>query len=194
MPSSATDGRGDDETHHPHDEFDDVPVRSGRQGVHRDSFVPSRAGVLGLRITIGVLLVLVLVAAVLILPRLGLFASDQASSSPASQEAASTARPSAEATALPTDVDRSVRVNVLNGTGVPDLAATAAARLTDAGWTSAVPGNWAGAPLDTSVVFYSGPAQRAAAEAVAADLGIAGLVETPDVSPDISAVLGAGFE
>lgn len=190
MPSSATDGRGDDTR----DEFDDVPERSRRQGVHRDTFVPSRSGVLGLRITVGVLLVLVMVAAALILPRLGLSTSDQASSTPTSQEAPSTAGPSAQPSAVPTEVDRSVGVNVLNGTGVPDLAGTAAARLSAAGWTSAVPGNWAGAPLDTSVVFYSGQAQRAAAEAVAEDLGIGSLVETPDVSPDISAVLGAGFE
>ncbi len=194
MPSSATDGRGGDLADHQRDEFDDVPERSDRQGVHRDTFVPSRSGVLGLRIAVGVLLVLVMVAAALILPRLGLFASDQASSTPTSQEAPSAAVPSAVPSAVPTEVDRSVSVNVLNGTGVPDLAGTAAARLGAAGWTSAVPGNWAGAPLDTSVVFYSGQAQRAAAEAVAEDLGIGSLVETPDVSPDISAVLGAGFE
>jgi hypothetical protein len=70
----------------------------------------------------------------------------------------------------------------------------AAGRLASAGWTSALPGNWAGAPVDASVVFYNGEAQRAGAEAVAEDLGITNLVDSAEVSPDISVVLGPEFQ
>ncbi|RJT77273.1 LytR family transcriptional regulator [Arthrobacter cheniae] len=218
-------------TDHPRDEFDKVPEASARQGVHRERLVPASSSGLALKITVGILALLIGLGAYFILPRLGLFAGGDgasmtsASSSTDGSPAGGTADPPASAEAAPDssasstsgpddgstkepdneptassgadpagDADLAQTVNVLNGTGAPGLASVAAGRLESAGWSSALPGNWAGAPLDSSVVFYNGEAQRASAEAVAADLGIADSVDNPDISPDISVVLGPEFQ
>lgn len=244
-------------TEYPRDEFDKVPESSTRQGVHRERLIPAGSNGLGLKITVGILALLIGLGAYFILPRLGFTSgtegasaisatsapavgstpsasasgavratvepSPSASGSPsapvspsasASPEATSGASESAEPTdqADPAQAsspdpaspavdegvsvmpDRTQAVNVLNGTGFPGLASAAAGRLASAGWTSAFPGNWAGAPVDTSVVFYSGEAQRASAEAVAVDLGIASLVDSPAAAAGISVVLGPGFQ
>lgn len=192
-------------TEHPRDEFDRVPATSARQGVHRARFIPARSNGLGLKITVGVLALLVGLGSYFVLPRLGFTAGDDggaaaSSGSSATAEPSSTAspgatgapsEPSATATAA---ADRAQTVNVLNGTGSPGLATVAASRLAAAGWTSALPGNWAGVPVDASVVFYNGEEQRADAEAVAADLDITNLVESAAISPAISVVLGPDFE
>jgi len=219
-------------TDHPRDEFDRVPESSARQGVHRERLIPARSSGLGLKITVGILALLIGLGAYFILPRLGFGGGgdDAASvSSPSSAGAAidasasgdpsakasggSAGSPGSDATAAPDggsssaasaeasddadpagDADRTQAVNVLNGTGTPGLATVAASRLASTGWTSVLPGNWAGAPLDASVVFYNGEAQRVGAEVVAADLGITNLVDSPDISPDISVVLGPEFQ
>ncbi|OUM41234.1 LytR C-terminal domain-containing protein [Arthrobacter sedimenti] len=205
-------------TEHPRDEFDKVPEASARQGVHRERLIPAGSSGLGLKITVGILALLIGLGSYFILPRLGLAGSgDAAASSPGSSTASgpasdasptaddgastdATEEPSSDGTASDEDADegddsdRAQTVNVLNGTGAPGLASVAAGRLASAGWTSALPGNWAGAPVDASVVFYNGEAQRAGAEAVAEDLGIPNLVDSPDVSPDISVVLGPEFQ
>ena len=51
-------------------------------------------------------------------------------------------------------------------------------RLQNDGWTLGQVGNWAGAPQQGSVIFYSGAAQEANAEALAALLGIPALVNS----------------
>ncbi|MHA7283541.1 LytR C-terminal domain-containing protein [Arthrobacter sp. TMS2-4] len=204
-------------TDHPRDEFDRVPASSARQGVHRERLVPARSSGLGLKITVVVLALLIGLGALFLLPRLGLTGGSDAvtpSSSPAvsaTEGREATTEPSGTASAGPTGepsgtatagasadpagtADRAQTVNVLNGTGSPGLATVAAGRLASAGWTSALPGNWAGAPVDASVVFYNGEDQRADAEAVAEDLDITNLVESTDVSPAISVVLGPGYQ
>jgi len=201
-------------TEHPRDEFDRVPEASARQGVHRERLIPAGSSGLGLKITVGVLALLIGLGAYFLLPRLGLAGGGGAAASATGQSTASgpasdptadddastdaTEEPSSDDTAPDEDEvddsDRAQTVNVLNGTGAPGLASVAAGRLASAGWTSALPGNWAGAPVDASVVFYNGEAQRAGAEAVAEDLGITNLVDSADVSPDISVVLGPEFQ
>jgi hypothetical protein len=203
-------------TEHPRDEFDRVPEASVRQGVHRERVIPDGSSGLGLKITVGVLALLIGLGSYFLLPRLGLAGGGGAAASATGQSIASgaasdpsptadddagtdaTEEPSSDGTASDEDAvddsDRAQTVNVLNGTGAPGLASVAAGRLASAGWTSALPGNWAGAPVDASVVFYNGDAQRAGAEAVAEDLGITNLVDSADVSPDISVVLGPEFQ
>ncbi|MDN4612142.1 LytR C-terminal domain-containing protein [Arthrobacter burdickii] len=209
-------------TEHPRDEFDRVPEASVRQGVHRERVIPAGSSGLGLKITVGVLALLIGLGSYFLLPRLGLAGGGGAAASATGQSTASgpasdpsstangdastdaTEEPSSDGTASDEDADedadevddsdRAQTVNVLNGTGAPGLASVAAGRLASAGWTSALPGNWAGAPVDASVVFYNGEAQRAGAEAVAEDLGITNLVDSADVSPDISVVLGPEFQ
>ncbi|BBE21691.1 hypothetical protein MN0502_05740 [Arthrobacter sp. MN05-02] len=203
-------------TDHPRDEFDAVPEASDRQGVHRERLLPARSSGLALKITVGVLALLIGLGAYFVLPRLGFPGGSDAASGPApvtSEAPGGTATPTEDAPDDPengaTDepdagaspdadapgrADRAQTVNVLNATGAPGLASVAAGRLAAEGWTSAIPGNWAGAPVDASVVFYNGEAQRSDAEAVAADLGITDLIDTAEVSPDISVVLGPEFQ
>ncbi|UWX97631.1 LytR C-terminal domain-containing protein [Arthrobacter zhaoxinii] len=91
---------------YPRDEFDKVPESSVRQGVHRERLIPSRSTGLGLLITVGVLALLIGLAAYFVLPRLGIGAGsgDQspAAGAPASASASATATAAASATATPT--------------------------------------------------------------------------------------------
>ena len=68
---------------YPRDEFDKVPETSSRQGVHRERLIPSRSGSLGLIITVGVLALILGLAAYFVLPRLGI-GQDGAAPAPAS--------------------------------------------------------------------------------------------------------------
>jgi hypothetical protein len=195
---------------YPRDEFDAVPESSNRQGVHRERIVPARSGGLRLKIAVAVLALLIGLGSYFLLPRLGFPAPGDDAAVPAvsSQAAAPGAEPSegtspdaesgesgeSETPDAPDAIDREQTVNVLNGTGIPGLATMGADRLAAEGWVETVPGNWAGAPVDSSVVFFNGETQRTDAEAVAADLGILDLIDGADVSPDISVVLGPGFE
>ncbi len=54
-------------------------------------------------------------------------------------------------------------------------------------------GNWAGAPQQTSVIFYSGAAQQANAEALAALLGIPTLVNSQEFQVPLVVVLGPDY-
>ncbi|RJT95275.1 LytR family transcriptional regulator [Arthrobacter frigidicola] len=206
---------------YPQDEFDRIPETASRQGVHRERLVAVRGSGLGLKIAVGVLALLVGVAAYFLLPRLEMGGAGSASAAnagaaadsspaptgsaadrlrspePGSAEATGTVAPSAPATSTPSAepaVDKAQKVNVLNSTGVPGLAGTVAGRLTADGWTGASPGNWAGAPLEGSVVFYNGAEQRAGAEAVASALGIAAVQDGAGVSPDLTVVIGPEFQ
>ncbi|WP_104181016.1 LytR C-terminal domain-containing protein [Arthrobacter sp. B0490] len=204
-------------TDHPRDEFDRVPEVSARQGVHRERLIPAGSGGLGLKIIVGVLALLIGLGAYFLLPRLGFTGGGDGATAGLSTGAPAAAptqedKPSSDATgpgvggqgsgepdagatstADAGDPDRSQTVNVLNGTGSPGLASVAAARLASEGWVSVLPGNWAGVQLETSTVFYNGEEQRAAAEAVAADLGISTLTDSPGISPYISVVLGPEY-
>lgn len=200
-------------TDHPRDEFDAVPESSDRQGVHREHLTASRSSGLGLKIAVAVLALLIGLGSYFLLPRLGL--TDAGDEDPAAPVATSTAASPGSGTAPgPSDgatdgadgdgtttapaaadgIDREQTVNVLNGAGIAGLATIGAERLADEGWTGTLPGNWVGAPVDSSVVFFNGEDQRAAAEAVAEDLGIADLIDGAEVSSDISVVLGPDFE
>jgi hypothetical protein len=210
---------------YPQDEFDRIPETASRQGVHRERLVAVRGSGLGLKIAVGILALLVGLAAYFLLPRLEMGGAGPASAAdaratasgsssaptgsskdrlrspePGSPEATGTAAPSASASATPspdptpTSVDKAQTVNVLNSTGVPGLAGTVAGRLAADGWTGALPGNWAGSPLEGSVVFYNGAEQRAGAEAVASALGIAAVQDGAGVSPDLTVVIGPEFQ
>lgn len=136
-------------------------------------------------------------------------ASTEASEAPsASAEASESATPNATVSESPSaspeptedgtepaaDVDRTQPVNVLNATTVSGLANTAAGRLQVDGWTVAEIGNWAGEPLPGSIVFFNGEEQRANAEALAALLGIPTVQGGSALSPNVTVVVGAGFQ
>lgn len=203
---------------YPRDEFDKVPETSSRQGVHRERLIPSRSNGLGLIITVGVLALVLGIAAYFVLPRLGIGA-DNGSPAPAADSSAAaespepqasepestpeptatestvpsaspTAEPSPEPSAV---VDRSQPVAVLNGSGIGGLGASVSARIGADGWTTAQVANWSGQPLQTSIIFYNGQDQLPNAEALSQLLGIPTLFDSPDFGL-VTVVAGPGFQ
>lgn len=208
---------------YPRDEFDKIPESASRQGVHRERLVPPSSSGLALKILVGVLALAVGLAAFFILPRLG-FGSDaeptssqstatatptsDASSSPTASTDPSEPVPSAPVsdeptgedtadptpTADPDGIDRSEPVNVYNATGIGGQATLAADRVTADGWTVGQIADWGGAPLQNSVIFYNDASQLETAQELGDVLGIPTLIETTEVSPDVTVVIGPGFQ
>ncbi|MCQ1947450.1 MULTISPECIES: LytR C-terminal domain-containing protein [unclassified Arthrobacter] len=203
---------------YPRDEFDKVPETSARQGVHRERLIPSRSNGLGLLITVGVLALLIGLAAYFVLPRLGIGSGsagpspEAQASAPASASASAAATPTPEAkaedaspspapastptpTPTPTPtapaIDRTQPVAVFNASGVTGLGAGVSGRMSAAGWAVGTVANWAGAPQQGSGVYYSSPELAANAQEIGAQLGIPAL-ETPGFT-SVTVILGPGY-
>ncbi len=91
----------------------------------------------------------------------------------------------------PATVDRSQPLRVLNSTGTPGLAATAAGALQLAGWSTAAVGNYDGAETLTTVL-HPDEASASAAQAVVADLGVGAPQLSSDVT-EVTVVLGPDY-
>lgn len=90
----------------------------------------------------------------------------------ASSAPATTTTPTTTTAAASGAGDRSVSVQVLNNSMVSGLAARRASELTASGWTNVSAGNYNGANLTTTTVYYGpGAGDKAAATAVAAQVG-----------------------
>lgn len=160
---------------YPKDRFDEVPENLQRVGAHR---APPRKGRGWIAFGWAAVATVVLVGIGVI----GLFAANGtitikdplASSAPS---AASTARASATPTPTPT-VDPALDVAVLNGTKVPGLAASTAAKLKTDGWTVDTIADASVDTLTQTVVYYSDDANILAAEALAKDLPGSSIAET----------------
>jgi hypothetical protein len=90
-------------------------------------------------------------------------------------------------------VDKTQGVAVYNASGTAGLAGRVSSTLQTDGWTLGQVGNWGGAPQQTSVIFYAGPAQQANAEALSVLLNIPTLVESAEFQVPVVVVLGPGF-
>ncbi|WP_269437997.1 LytR C-terminal domain-containing protein [Arthrobacter sp. zg-Y179] len=203
---------------YPRDEFDKVPETSARQGVHRERLIPSRSNGLGLLITVGVLALLIGLAAYFVLPRLGIgtgstdpsaaaqapapaSASASAAATPTPEVESDAASPSPTPASTPTPsptptptvpaIDRTQPVAVFNASGVTGLGASVSGRMTAAGWPVGTVANWAGAPQQGSGVYFSSPELAANAQEIGAQLGIPAL-ETPGFT-GVTVVLGPGY-
>ena len=177
---------------YPEDEFDQAALHAGPRGVHRQP----RAG---LRRWWPFLAVLVLAPALAFafvtflshsgtsskIPGFSSLTEDSTASAAPSQTSSPTASATASATTTPTAPPTEAgpalgtKIQVLNGAGVSGVAAQAAAKLTAAGFTSVTPpGNYGGAALSVSTVFYATPADAVTAKAVGTALGIAQVKES----------------
>jgi len=204
-------------TKYARDEFDRVPETSTRQGVHR-AVAESRRRRLAPILAVGAAALAVGLVAFLILPKLGFSTGGNAvavsaeqgassaaaspaptASSPASPSPAASGTPSASATpsATPTAtaaVDKTQPVAIFNGTTTAGLANRVGGTVSTAGWTLGQLGNWGGVPQKRSVVFYSGAAQKANAEALGELLGIQTVVDSAEFQQPLVVVLGPGFQ
>lgn len=121
---------------------------------------------------------------------------DPVATDPATDPAAT---PTSTPTPTPTEppaptADLSRPVEVFNATQTSGLAADAAARVEEAGFTSVTPGNWQGQDPPASVVYYATPADSATAQAVATALGIGTVQESAEEAGDhIVVVLASDY-
>ncbi|MDQ4503197.1 LytR C-terminal domain-containing protein [Sinomonas sp. ASV322] len=188
------------------DEFDDVTEAPRRQGVHRAkaNVESPRRGIAW--VIVAAAIAVVAVAAVLfIVPKY--LSSTAASPAPSGQPSSSTSpsssaspstgpTPSSTPTPTPTPTptaDRTLQVGVYNATTTSGLGNRVAATARNAGWTVAAIGNWGGTPVSSSVVFYRDASQKASAQALAADLGIATVQQAQQLGYPLAAVLGPGY-
>jgi type IV secretory pathway VirB10-like protein len=205
-------------TKYARDEFDRVPETSTRQGVHRAVAASSRRRLAPI-LTVGAAALAVGLMAFLILPKLGFstggntmaVSAEQGTSSATASTPAPTAPPapspapselpsetpsaSATPTTTPTAaVDKSQPVAIYNGTTTAGLASRVGGTVSTAGWRLGTLGNWGGVPQKSSVVFYSGAAQKGNAEALGKLLGIQKVVDSAEFPVPLVVVLGPGFQ
>jgi hypothetical protein len=91
-------------------------------------------------------------------------------------------------------VDKTQPVAVYNGTTTSGLASRVSGSVSAAGWALGPVGNWGGLPQSTSVIYYSGAAQKANAEALGSLLKITKLVDSAQFQMPVVVVLGPGFQ
>lgn len=181
--------------------MDDIPLpQHHRAGAHRARRHPvvTTLALLGTVAVLSGLLVWLLLAADLLGVREGVVAG--APADPAASPAATVA--SAEPGASPEPepepsgpvVDLDVPLEVLNSTGTTGLAAGAAERLREAGWTVGEVGNYSDGELPTTV-FYGSDDLAATADAVAGSLGVGRAAQSAAVGEgELRVVLGPDYE
>lgn len=86
-------------------------------------------------------------------------------------------------------VDRSLSVRVINGTGISGYAATKQSVLNQAGYANVAAANPSGTLPDATVVWYQNDADKATAEDVANALGISNLQQTSGLGASIVVIL-----
>jgi len=211
-------------TKYARDEFDRVPETSARQGVHRAVAASRRrslapilaAGCVALAIGLVAFLILPKLgfsAGQAAAVTAGGSPSASASSSPSATStvspsptptspdpagtdaaAAPAASPSATPSATAAAVDKTQPVTIYNATTTAGLATRVGGTVTSDGWVLGETGNWGGVPQQTSVIFYSGVAQKDNAEALGALLGVDTLVDSAEFNMPLVVVLGPGYQ
>lgn len=86
-------------------------------------------------------------------------------------------------------VDRSLSVRVINGTGISGYAATKQAVLNQAGYANVAAANPSGTLPASTVVWYQNDADKATAEDVANALGISNVQQTAGLGASIVVIL-----
>lgn len=86
-------------------------------------------------------------------------------------------------------VDRSLSVRVINGTGISGYAATKQSVLNQAGYANVAAANPSGTLPDATVVWYQNDADKATAEDVANALGISNVQQTSGLGASIVVIL-----
>lgn len=86
-------------------------------------------------------------------------------------------------------VDRSLSVRVINGTGISGYAATKQSVLNQAGYANVAAENPSGTLPDATVVWYQNDADKATAEDVANALGISNVQQTSGLGASIVVIL-----
>lgn len=96
-------------------------------------------------------------------------------------------------TARAASVDKTQAVAVYNAAGTAGLASRVGGTVQSDGWALGQVGNWAGAPQQGSIIYYSGAAQLANAQALAELLGVPTVVNSTEFQVPLVVVLGPGY-
>lgn len=92
------------------------------------------------------------------------------------------------------DLDMSIQIWVLNGSGVAGLAADTVAVLESAGWQDANAADYGSSVPSSTTIFYDNADQGDEAQAIGDELGVSTLVESSDAADgDIVLVLRSDF-
>lgn len=168
------------------DEFDTIePGR--RSGAHRQDSASSNVGAITL------VIVLALVAVLLVVAAINIITSSMRDPETTVGEGAGAPATSAPATPKPSEsevsvVDSSLKVDVLNGSGVSGVAKKFSDAVEKAGWTIGKVGNYSTARSD-SVVYYRDKDSAAQAKLVADALGIKATEQSKDFTADLTVVV-----
>lgn len=178
---------------HPQDRFDEIPDDLQRIGAHR---APRSRGRGWIAVGWAALATAVLIGAGILYLS---FVSGSISFTGTPNTSAETPAPSATASATPTitpTVNPELTVNVLNGTETNGLAGAVGEKLTAAGWTVGAVADADKKDLTSTIVYYSDPANQAAALGVVQSLPGATVQETQDFAEtgaDLTVVLGSDY-
>jgi len=176
---------------YPKDQFDNIPAELTRTGAHR---APARRGRGWLTLLWAALATGILIFA-------GLFAlsvlnnqSFLGSNTPEVPAASET--PTMDPVLDPTTIDpaRNITITILNGTTTVDLEDAASAALVAKGWPVTTAATASQRDIETTVVYYSNPADEDVARGVVLALGIGEIREsTAFLGAPITVVLGADY-
>lgn len=172
--------------------FDSDPENEGdletgrRSGAHRqESAAKSNVGAITLVIILALVAVLLVVAAINIIT--------SSMKDPEANVAEPGPSETTSATPTPTEtevsvVDSSLKVDVLNGSGVSGVAKKFSSAVEEKGWTLGKVGNYSTARKD-SVVYYLDEKDAAQAKLVAESLGIEATEQSGDFTADLTVVI-----
>jgi hypothetical protein len=199
-----------DDYPYPEDEFDALGADRTPQGVHRAPLPRWRQ-----LLPFIIVLILAPTLAFVAVQALSGGGDDPSPTAGTTTEPASDGEPTTEPTEAPTeeptegettteeqtseepaaDLDRSIQVWVLNGSGVGGLAAETQAFLTEDGWEDVNAADYGRPQPSGTTLFYDNADQLDEAEALGDLLGITNLVESSSAADgDLVLVLRAGFE
>jgi hypothetical protein len=178
---------------YPRDRFDEIPDDLQRVGAHR---APRPKGRRWIAVGWAALATVVLIGG-------GIFYLSVVSgsisfhgSAPSSSQGTPSPTPTPTPTIVPT-VNPALTVNILNGTATSGLAGQVGDKLTAAGWKVGAVANADRTDLAQTIVYYSDPANQAAALGVTQSLPGATVQESQDFADtgaDLTVVVGTDYK
>jgi len=177
---------------YPKDQFDDIPADLARVGAHR---APAKSGRGWITFAWAALFTGIFVLAGVFglnfLNGQGFF-DDGGPTAPPSASPSQTAEPLIDPATI--DPARAITITVLNGTPTVDLETTAGTALRNAGWPVGAFALASQRDIETTVVYYSNPADEDIARGLVLALGAGDVLEsTAFLGAPVTIVLGADY-
>lgn len=167
------------------DEFDEIET-GRRSGAHRqDSSAQSNVGAIALVIILALVAVLLVVAAINIITSSMKDPESDVADSGSDKTSSASPSPSESEVSV---ADSSLKVDVLNGSGVSGVAKKFSEAVEEKGWDIGQVGNYS-TGLNESTVYYSDESNKSQAKMVADALGIEATEASTDFDADITVVI-----